>query len=191
VTTGSVDAVLPDAATLVDEMSRALDGGPPRGLTGLGGLVAELTTINLGQWDLEDSTRDAQASDAAVAGAKRAIDRLNLNRHRLVHEIDVAISGLVDPPATATLATESPGMVLDRLSVLVIRRSRTATAASRELVYADRLPGLDAQLGALVMALDTYLGELRAGARRFFAHDPLKLYLGRVDGTHEGGSRPG
>ena len=58
-----------------------------------------------------------------IANAKREIDRLNIGRHRMVQEIDAAFDASLDQQATAPLATESPGMVLDRLSVLVIRRA--------------------------------------------------------------------
>ena len=39
-----------------------------------------------------DRSRDPCASDAVVAGAKRAIDRLNLGRHLLMQQIDVVIA---------------------------------------------------------------------------------------------------
>jgi Protein of unknown function (DUF4254) len=182
---------LPGGADLADEMARAIRGEDPPGRPALGGLVTELARINVRQWDLEDTTRDMSATDGAVAGAKRAIDQLNLDRHRLVQEIDVAIASGLHPPATAVLATESPGMVLDRLSVLVIRRSRTAAASLRDNAYAARLPVLDAQLAALAMAFDGYLQELRDGERRFLAHDPLKLYLGPADRRRADGNRPG
>jgi len=103
----------------------------------------------------------------------------------------VAIGDTLEPSPTAVLATESPAMVLDRLSVLVIRRTRTAEASAHDRAYADRLPALDAQLAALVGALDTYLAELRAGTRRFFVHDPLKLYVAPADLTRGDGNRPG
>ena len=182
---------VPDAAAFVAAARGAVTGQPPSGPPVLGGLVAELAGVNLRQWDLEDTTRDPEASDATIAGAKRAIDRLNLTRHHLVHEIDVAMAALLEPSAGATLATESPGMVVDRLSVLVIRRARTVSASARDDAYSDRVPALDAQLAALQAALDCYLDELRAGTRRFSAHEPLKLYLGPAAGTRGGGTRPG
>ena len=190
-TRGEWHAALPVAADLAAEIRRAVGAEPPHGPPALTGLVAELAGVNLRQWDLEDTTRDTRAGDGAVAEANRAIDRLNLNRHRLVHEIDVAIGDTLEPSPTAVLATESPAMVLDRLSVLVIRRTRTAEASAHDRAYADRLPALDAQLAALVGALDTYLAELRAGTRRFFVHDPLKLYVAPADLTRGDGNRPG
>jgi hypothetical protein len=182
---------LPRGADLVREMAGAICGDAPGPAPALGGLVAELARVNAQQWDFEDTTRGVTASDSVVASAKRAIDRLNLKRHRLVQEIDAAIASQLDPPATAVLATESPGMVLDRLAVLVIRRSRTATASVRDHAYLERLPALDTQLTTLVAAFDAYADELGRGARRFVTHDPLKLYLGpavlkRGDGTHPG-----
>ena len=71
------------------------------------------------------------------------------------------------------------------------RRTRTAEAAAHDRAYAGRLPALDAQLAALVVALDAYLGELRAGRRTFFAHDPLKLYVAPADLTRGDGNHPG
>jgi hypothetical protein len=188
---GPPDGRLPTAAVVTDEIRRAVGGEPPHGPPALDGLVAELAGVNLRQWDLEDATRDPEASDRVVAGAKRAIDELNLARHGLVRRIDVAVGSRFHPSPTAVLATESPGQVLDRLAVLVIRQARTAQAAALDRAYADRLPSLEAQLAALVLALDGYLEELRAGTRRFFAHDPLKLYGAAADPTRGDGNRPG
>jgi hypothetical protein len=188
---GDLAAPLPGAAALADELDRAVRGEAATGPPSLDGLVARLARVNLRQWDLEDTTRDRAASDSVVADAKRAIDRLNLERHRLVREIDVAVAAELIPDTTAALATESPGMVVDRLSVLIIRRFRTAEASGHDGAYADRLPALDGQLGALVIALDGYLAELRAGLRTFVAHDPLKLYGAPAEWSRADGSRPG
>jgi hypothetical protein len=167
---------LPPATTLVAEMEQALSGGRESGRSALAGLIAELVNSNSSQWDLEDTTRDPDISDAVVATAKREIDRLNLGRHRLVQEIDAAVDAALEQPAVAPIATESPGMVLDRLSVLVIRRVRTAAASARDQAFADRLPVLDAQIATLSAAFDFYLEELRAGSRRFVPYEQLKLY---------------
>ena len=174
---------LPAAADIVAEMERAVtteqETSAPSWATGemaWATLIVDLVESNLQQWDLEDTTRDPGASDSEVAKAKRAIDELNSSRHRLVQQIDAAIDSTLDQPAMAPLATESPGMVLDRLSVLVIRRSRTATASRRDPSLADRVRALEAQVGALSEALDSYIDELGAGKRRFLRYESLKLY---------------
>ncbi len=170
---------IPPAGDLVGRMEQAIRGDRGPGEPddpAWASLVVSLVESNLRQWDLEDTTRDPGASDAAVAGAKREIDRLNLGRHQIVQEIDIAIAAGLDQPATAPLATESPGMVLDRLSVLVIRRARTAVASSQDPVWADRVPMLESGLATLTLALDSYLDELRSGRRRFVPYEHLKLY---------------
>jgi hypothetical protein len=182
---------IPTATLFADEIRGAVGGEPPREPPALDGLVSELASVNMQQWDLEDMTRDAAASDRVVATAKRAIDQLNLSRHRLVHQIDVALADHLDPAPTAPLATESPGAVLDRLSVLLIRQARTAAASAYDRGYAARLPALAAQLDALVAALDGYLDELRSGTRTFVVHEPLKLYVAPADLTRGDGNRRG
>ncbi len=174
---GSVPA-LPGAEALIVEMERAVREAQPPPATGpaVAGLVLELVRSNLRQWDLEDATRDPHANDATVAAGKRAIDQLNLGRHRLVQQIDAAFAAALRQPASATLATETPGMVLDRLSVLVIRRARTEAAAARDGRYGERLAAVDGQLSALSEAFDAYLQELHAGTRRFVSYEHLKLY---------------
>jgi hypothetical protein len=157
-------------------MERAMGGGTGANPAPWVDLVAELVVSNSEQWELEDATRDPVATDEEVANAKRGIDRLNLGRHHLVEQIDAAIAAGLDQPAEAPLATESPGMVLDRLSVLVIRRARTEAASIGDAGHAARLPGLDARIAALSSAFDSYVEELRVGTRRFVPYEHFKLY---------------
>jgi hypothetical protein len=157
-------------------MERAVAGDTRPGAHPSVTLVVQLLQSNLRQWELEDSTRDPFASDAIVADAKREIDRLNADRHGLMEQIDAAIEASLDQQVTAPIATESPGMVLDRLSVLVIRRARTASVSARQLEFAERLPELESRLAALSSAFDSYIDELRAGTRRFLPYEHFKLY---------------
>jgi hypothetical protein len=187
--------LLPAAAEIVAEMGQAATGQQTTPETPLRAAIVDLVGSNMQQWDLEDATRDPAASDAQVANAKREIDRLNFSRHRLVEEIDAAIDSILDQSTVAPLATESPGMVLDRLSVLVIRRARTAAASRRDPNFADRVQALEAQVGALSAALDSYMDELRTGARRFLRYQSLKLYgpsiTAAAEQRSEAGTRPG
>jgi hypothetical protein len=135
--------------------------------------LVDLLRSNLAQWNLEDEARDPAEDDAAVARAKRAIDELNGGRHRIVEEIDNAIDRAVTQTAAAPLATESPAMAFDRLSVLVIRIHHTERDAGR---YAARLPVLHQQLAELQDAIDRLIEDVRGGTRRFVPYRSLKLY---------------
>jgi hypothetical protein len=147
---------------------------------GLLGPLSDLHETNLTQWSFEDRARRADGDDATIANAKREIDELNARRHHLVEAIDAAIDESVPQAASATPSTESPGMVFDRLSVLVIRIHQTelATAADRPdaTQYETRLPVLHEQLATLEEALNALLAEIRGGTRRFVPYQSLKLY---------------
>jgi hypothetical protein len=163
----------------VVDMERALRGEPPETVGRVTALVLELLESNVQQWDLEDATRAVDARDEIVARAKRAIDRLNLARHRLLEQVDLAVDNLLDQSPTAPLSTESPAMAFDRLSVLVIRIARTQAAAATygPNPYADRIPLLQSQLAALSTALDALLVEVGNGTRRFRPYEHFKLYV--------------
>jgi uncharacterized protein DUF4254 len=143
-------------------------------------LILALHYNNLEQWHREDDAREDDSDDTTVAAAKRDIDRLNSTRHGLIESIDGAILLALEPREGATLVTESPGMAIDRLSVLVIRLGATAaradSVAANAALYADRLPRLQRQLNALQEAIGTLLDDLAAGTRRYFAYESLKLY---------------
>ncbi len=159
-------------------------------------LLLDLLCSNLEQWELEDVTRLPASDDATVARAKRSIDRLNLERHRLAERIDAAIDATLDQSATATPTTESPAMAFDRLSVLAIRLDRTHRAARAAENggedFDPRLLRLRGQLDVLAAAIDALLEDVRAGQRRFVPYEHLKLYAPaasrprRADGTRRG-----
>src|SRR5262249_55475641 len=83
--------------------------------------LLELHENNIDQWKWEDLPRRDTEADHAVAAAKRAIDVLNTKRHQLVEATDAALVASIDQDPSASPTTESPAMVFDRLSVLVIR----------------------------------------------------------------------
>ena len=128
-------------------------------------LLLELLRSNLEQWELEDVTRTPEADDATVARAKRSIDRLNLERHRLAERVDAAIDAALVQSATATPSTESPAMAFDRLSVLAIRLDRTQRAARMAGNdggdFGRRLLRLSGQLDGLAEAIDALLDDVR------------------------------
>jgi hypothetical protein len=175
---------LPTAAAILGALGRPLawtietrpDGEPAEILD----QISALHRNNAAQWDREDDARKGHDDDSVVAAAKRDIDRLNRARYEFIEVIDRTILGAVRPHEGAPLVTETPGMAIDRLSVLVLRLAATeASAASgtaRAQIYADRLPRLRIQLNTLEEAIVTLLNDLESGSRRFLAHETLKLY---------------
>jgi hypothetical protein len=142
--------------------------------------IVALHRNNREQWDREDDVRRENSDDARVAAAKRDIDHLNFARHGYIEAIDRAILCTIDLRPGAPLVTESPGVAIDRLSVLLIRlgstEARAASGAVDAQLYSERLPRLRSQLDALESAIASLLDDLAHGARRFHVHESLKLY---------------
>jgi hypothetical protein len=174
---------LPSTATILDAV---LHPPVPNSLSRWNAQAAIMDPIvalhrnNSEQWDREDDVRRDNADDARVAAAKRDIDRLNILRHDFIEAIDRAIVGAIELREGAPLVTESPGIAIDRLSVLVIRigstESRAASGAPDAELYSERLPRLRSQLDALANAIASLLDDLARGTRRFHVHESLKLY---------------
>jgi Protein of unknown function (DUF4254) len=169
---------LPSVREVIGELQASTVGSGRRRPDGLLGLLRDLHGNNVAQWDLEDRVRGSDGDDAAIAEAKREIDRLNGRRHQLVEAIDTTIDTTIPQVRSATPATESPGMAFDRLSVLIIRIHHTEAAAAgdEDPALEARLPLLRTQLTVLEEALGALLRDVGAGTRRFQPHQSLKLY---------------
>jgi hypothetical protein len=179
---------VPSIGTVIAEFRRAhreRDRPPSPGVLGL---LLGLHHNNVLQWSREDAARRDDADDRAVAAAKRDIDTLNAKRHGLVEAIDAELALSLGPDPAAPPTTESPAMVFDRLSVLVIRTCFTEDAASSQRVdrelYAARLPLLQQQLRLLREGLEGLFDDVRTGRKRFLPYQSLKLY-----GSHTAGTR--
>lgn len=171
---------IPSASAIATLFQGALDASMTTPARDLVGLLLLLHRNNLDQWRREDVTRLPGADDAIVAAAKRDIDALNATRHDLVEAIDAALAAAIEQEPSATLATESPAMVFDRLSVLTLRIHFTDEAAQgpgpESAAYRARLPLLRAQLDDVVLALQSLFDNLRTGRMRFAPYRSLKLY---------------
>jgi hypothetical protein len=134
--------------------------------------AARLQVINAFQWREEDLSRDPAADDAALAAVKRSIDASNGRRVRAVEAFDVRVidgltaAGLLDP--TAPLAGESPGSIVDRLTVLALKRAHARDA--------DRIALLDEQWHDLLGCLDRLGADVAAGRARVKLYRQVKLY---------------
>ena len=186
----------PPVAAIVAAFRQALRDPAPPAREGMLGLLLALHHNNVVQWNCEDASRRERGNDRAVAAAKRQIDGLNSKRHELVEAVDAALAAEIEQSASAPPTTESPAMVLDRLSVLVIRVVSTEDLARSERadrdVYAARVPVLHEQLALLQDAYEALFDDVQAGRRRFVPYQSLKLYgsdSAARSASHEAGSR--
>jgi hypothetical protein len=150
-------------------------------------LVARQHRANFDLWHIEDEARTPGASDTAIAQVKRRVDVTNQLRNDLVEELDRAMMGWMEarglPDPAAPLHSESPGMMIDRLSILALKIYHTREEAERRDAppgHADRnrerLAILEEQRDDLAGCLDTLWRETVGGTRRFKLYRQFKMY---------------
>lgn len=149
--------------------------------------VLDQHRANFDLWHTEDRARAPHASDADIAEVKRNIDRYNKQRNDLAEKCDalllesLAERGLPNP--AAELHSESPGLMIDRLSILALKIYHTREEIDRAGAPPghaernhERLALLIEQRDDLVGSLDRLWEEVLAGRRRFKVYRQLKMY---------------
>jgi hypothetical protein len=142
---------------------------------------------NFELWHIEDEARAPGATDAHLADVKRRVDRCNQRRNDLAEELDRTLLAWLEarglPNPAAPLHSESPGLMIDRLSILALKLYHTREEAERGDAPAghaqrnmDRLAILEAQRADLAACLDALWRETLAGTRRFKLYQQLKMY---------------
>ncbi len=138
------------------------------------------------QWDEEDLARRTNVPDSEIAANKRAIDFQNQKRNDAIERIDeellAALQG-VSPGPAARLSSETPGAMIDRLSILSLkihhmRLQTQRTDVDREHVDTcrARLATLAEQRADLAGCLDRLLEEAARGEARFKIYRQYKMY---------------
>jgi hypothetical protein len=142
---------------------------------------------NFELWHIEDEARSPGATDAELADVKRRVDRANQRRNDLAEALDRALLAWLEdrslPNPAAALNSESPGLMIDRLSILSLkiyhtreeaeRRDAPQGHAARNLA---RLAILEEQRSDLAACLDALWRETIEGTRRFKLYRQLKMY---------------
>ncbi len=159
----------------------------PASLTGLERAVVEQHLANFELWHAEDSARAPGASDWELARIKRYIDATNQRRNNLAEQCDALLLAELReqnlPSPAAELHSESPGLMIDRLSILSLKLFHTRQEIERAApppghiaLNRERLLILSEQRGDLAAALDRLWRQVLAGQRRFKLYRQLKMY---------------
>ena len=140
--------------------------------------------MNFDLWHEEDIARRDDLGPERVRQAKRTIDRCNQARNDAIEQVDVWL--LVQLPSAAPTGpqhSETPGMIIDRLSILSLKvyhmqleaTRQDATAEHREKCRA-KTAILETQARDLQKCLASLLSDLQHGARHFKLYRQLKMY---------------
>jgi hypothetical protein len=142
---------------------------------------------NFELWHVEDEARAPGASEADLAGVKRRVDVMNQLRNDLAEQLDSVLLGWLEPKGlpnpAAELNSESPGLMIDRLSILALKIYHTREEAKRADApeghaerNLERLSILEEQRRDLAACLDALWRETLKGMRRFKLYRHLKMY---------------
>jgi hypothetical protein len=133
-------------------------------------------------WAAEDEARRNLPAPEIVA-CKRAIDAHNQQRNDATERIDELLLAELVPLPTARLNSETPGSMIDRLSILSLKIRAMRAQLERTDVDTDhlalcrsRLAVLIEQRSDLAHCLDELLTDTRAGRARFKVFKQLKQY---------------
>jgi len=151
-------------------------------------LVCEQHQSNYLLWHQEDIARDPQVTDAEMAAVKRRIDQLNQQRNDRIERLDdelvarLEVAG-IQPVGAARLNSETPGSVIDRLSILALRiyhmeeqAARPDADAAHRRKVEGRLLILREQRADLSAALGELLDDIFAGRKRLKVYRQFKMY---------------
>ena len=171
-----------------DEMTAALHEIEARldieaNADGLMALVLAQHRANFALWHEEDKARVPGVPDAETAAIKRAIDGLNQRRNDLVEKMDGWLMERLEQKEEAPLHSETPGLMIDRLSILSLKIYHTRDEAHRSSATAEhraknaaRLALLEEQRSDLAGCLDALWAQVLDGTRRFKLYRQMKMY---------------
>jgi hypothetical protein len=139
---------------------------------------------NFDLWHEEDKAREPGASDATITEVKHNIDRLNQRRNDLVEAMDrILLAAAGEQNDDAPLHSETPGLILDRLSILALKIYHTAEEVDRESATEThrernraRLTLLVEQRSDLAGCLDALWDDVLHRRRRFKLYRQMKMY---------------
>jgi hypothetical protein len=158
--------------------------GPAQGLV----WAQQLHLCNFHLWHLEDGVRRPGASESFIAQSKRAIDTFNQQRHDQIEQLDTWLFAYLYAHNSRALAetelhSETPGNLLDRLSILTLKVYYMGHEAERQEATSTHRQTCRQHLAVLVEQYDDIYGclcrlclDLWSGRKIFKLYRQFKMY---------------
>jgi len=154
--------------------------------TSLSHLLYKKNWIDTVQWHYEDIIRDPNINPEKGMEIKRKIDKSNQDRTEMVEYIDSyflnKFSEIV-PKEQASINSESPAWVLDRLSILVLKIYHMDEEYKREGAGEEHKDSCKKKLDILLEqrkdlagAIDDLLTDISTGDKKMKVYKQMKMY---------------
>ena len=151
-------------------------------------LVSMQHYVNFELWHQEDMARDPDAPDSKIAAVKRAIDVLNQRRNDMIEQMDQYLldalqSKNIKYTADAEMNSETPGSIIDRLSINALKIyhmdeeiQRLDVTDEHRKKCSGKLSVLQDQRNDLKKSLEILLADLSSGKKRLKVYQQMKMY---------------
>ena len=147
-------------------------------------LLEENHLRNFSLWHEEDVARRDDLGFEAVYRAKRNIDRFNQERNNFAEQMDQTLAAELKPRESGCPRnSETPGMMIDRLSILALKEFhmheetvRTDATAEHRAKCTEKLARIRRQRNDLAICLAELLADVAAGRRTFSVYFQFKMY---------------
>jgi len=148
--------------------------------------IEENNQWNFMLWHEEDIARIKDIDPSRIVTAKRNIDQYNQARNNAMEKIDEWILNFLatkDVKPAERLHSETPGMMIDRLSIMQLKRYhmdeetlRDDASEEHKNKCADRVRILNEQIADLSSCFSAVISDLEAGTLKFKVYRQLKMY---------------
>lgn len=151
-------------------------------------LVQNNHYYNYNLWHAEDEARRTDTTDSYIVEAKRQIDSFNQLRNNHIEKIDLFLHNEFQQSWTlqAPLHTETPGMMLDRLSILALKKYHMTLQAKRSTATDEHRANCKRKLATIAQQqtdlhelLEKLWEEFSDGQKAFKLYLQMKMYNDR------------
>lgn len=148
-------------------------------------LIENNHAFNYQLWQTEDEARRDDLGFEYVYRAKRNIDRFNQQRNNMMEAMDAYILEKLQPSESeqCPIHSETPGMIIDRLSILSLKIHHMGLQARRESADHSHRDTCTAKLHRLIQqraqlhtCLEQLINQIHEKTRTFKVYHQFKMY---------------